>query len=54
VKREGFENLEDFLGLYYDACGVLLHEVDFYELCLAYLDQAIAENVVVTEIFFDP
>lgn len=49
-----FSNLQDFLDIYYAGAGVLLHEHDFYDLTFAYLDKVHSQNVVHTEIFFDP
>lgn len=49
-----FSNLQDFLDLYYRGMSVLLHEQDFYDLTMAYLRRAAAQNVRHTEIFFDP
>ncbi len=49
-----FGNLQDFLDLYYQGMNVLLHEQDFYDLTWAYLERAAAQNVLHTEIFFDP
>lgn len=49
-----FENLQDFLDLYYAGMSVLKTEADFYALTLAYLEKAAAQNVVHAEIFFDP
>lgn len=49
-----FEDLQDFLDLYYDAADILLHEQDFYDLTMSYLRKANEDNVVHTEIFFDP
>jgi adenine deaminase len=49
-----FGNLQDFLDLYYEGMRVLLHEQDFYDLAMAYLTRAAAENVRHAEIFFDP
>jgi adenine deaminase len=49
-----FGNLQTFLDIYYEACSVLLHEQDFYDLTMAYLHRAHSQNVVHTEIFFDP
>jgi adenine deaminase len=49
-----FENLQSFLDIYYEGAGVLIHEVDFYDLTMAYLKRCRADNVVHTEIFFDP
>ncbi|WP_137169874.1 adenosine deaminase [Marinomonas sp. FW-1] len=49
-----FTNLQDFLDLYYQGMSVLLHEADFYDLTMAYLEKVNSENVVHVEIFFDP
>ena len=49
-----FNNLQDFLDIYYSAAGVLLHEQDFYDLTISYLRKAHADSVVHTELFFDP
>lgn len=49
-----FNNLQEFLDLYYAGADVLLTEEDFYDLTMAYLKKAQEDNVVHTEIFFDP
>jgi adenosine deaminase len=49
-----FGNLQDFLDLYYEGMRVLLREQDFYDLAMAYLRRAAAQNVRHAEIFFDP
>lgn len=49
-----FNNLQDFLDIYYAAASVLVHEEDFYDLTASYLRRALADNVIHTEIFFDP
>ena len=49
-----FANLQDFLDIYYQGMAVLQHEQDFYDLTLAYLARAAADNVRHVEIFFDP
>src|SRR5206468_3618223 len=49
-----FANLQDFLDLYYRGMSVLRQEQDFYDLAMAYLRRAAAENVRHAEIFFDP
>ena len=49
-----FHNLQSFLDLYYAGANVLLHEQDFYDLTWAYLEKCKQDNVVHTEIFFDP
>lgn len=49
-----FNNLQEFLDIYYAGAGVLLTEQDFYDLTWSYLQKIHAENVIHTEIFFDP
>jgi adenosine deaminase len=49
-----FHNLQSFLDIYYQGANVLIHEQDFFELTWAYLLRCKEENVVHTEIFFDP
>ena len=53
-KRRNFEDLQDFLDVYYEACDVLQKEEDFYDLMYAYLQRASADSVYYVEIFFDP
>ena len=49
-----FNNLQEFLDLYYQGADVLRTEQDFYDLTWAYLQRCKAQNVVHTEPFFDP
>ena len=49
-----FTDLQSFLDIYYEAARVLLHERDFRDLGMAYLDRAAAQNIRRAEIFFDP
>jgi adenine deaminase len=49
-----FNNLQEFLDLYYAGADVLRDESDFYDLTWAYLRRAKTDNVVHVEIFFDP
>lgn len=49
-----FTNLQSFLDIYYAGAGVLQTSRDFYDLTWAYLERCKADNVVHTEIFFDP
>ncbi len=49
-----FTNLQSFLDIYYAGASVLLTEQDFYEMAWAYLLRAQADNVIHTEMFFDP
>ncbi len=53
-KAYDFHNLQSFLDIYYEGANVLLHEQDFYDLTWAYALKCKEENVVHTEIFFDP
>jgi adenosine deaminase len=49
-----FEDLQSFLDLYYLGASVLIDEDDFFELMWAYLLRCRDENIVHTEIMFDP
>lgn len=49
-----FNNLQEFLDVYYAGAGVLIERRDFYDLTRAYLERAHADNVRHAEIFFDP
>ncbi|MEM6856444.1 MAG: adenosine deaminase [Pseudomonadota bacterium] len=49
-----FSNLQEFLDLYYLGMGALIESRDFYDLTIAYLERAKADNVRHVEIFFDP
>ena len=53
-KAYDFGNLQDFLDIYYQGMNVLRTTQDFYDLTWAYLKRARADNVLHTEIFFDP
>ncbi|MGE0496519.1 MAG: adenosine deaminase [Ramlibacter sp.] len=49
-----FTNLQSFLDIYYAGASVLIREQDFYDMAWAYLLRAQADNVLHTEMFFDP
>ncbi|MGR5147048.1 adenosine deaminase [Photobacterium alginatilyticum] len=49
-----FHNLQSFLDIYYQGANVLIHEQDFFDLTWAYLLRCREDNVLHTEIFFDP
>ncbi|MDO9421401.1 MAG: adenosine deaminase [Herminiimonas sp.] len=49
-----FTDLQSFLDIYYAGASVLLTEQDFYDMTWAYLERAHADNVLHTELFFDP
>ena len=53
-KAYQFSCLQDFLDIYYAGASVLLYEKDFYDLTMAYFKHCAEENVVHTEIMFDP
>ena len=53
-KAYQFGNLQDFLDIYYAGANVLIHEQDFYDLTMAYFRKCAEENVLHTEIMFDP
>jgi adenosine deaminase len=49
-----FNNLQEFLDVYYSGASVLIQEQDFYDLTWAYLQKIHGQNVLHAEIFFDP
>ena len=49
-----FSNLQSFLDIYYAGASVLITSEDFYDMAWAYLERAAADNVLHTEMFFDP
>jgi len=49
-----FNNLQEFLNIYYTGAKVLITDEDFYDLTWAYLEKAHSQNVIHTEIMFDP
>ncbi|AWG21840.1 adenosine deaminase [Flavobacterium faecale] len=53
-KAYKFNNLQEFLDIYYMGAQVLLHEQDFFDLTWAYLTKVHSQNVVHVEVFFDP
>jgi len=53
-KAYDFNNLQDFLDIYYEGASVLIEEQDFYDMTWAYLEKVHPQNVIHTEIFFDP
>lgn len=53
-KAYNFNNLQEFLDIYYSAAAVLIEEQDFYDMTWAYLEKIHSQNVIHTEIFFDP
>ncbi|MFT7611423.1 MAG: adenosine deaminase [Parvicellaceae bacterium] len=53
-KAYSFDCLQDFLDIYYQGAGVLINEIDFYDLTYSYLQKCADQNVRHTEIMFDP
>jgi len=53
-KAYNFSNLESFLKIYYEGAKVLVEEQDFFDLTWAYALKCKEDNIVHTEIFFDP
>lgn len=53
-KSYKFNNLQDFLVLYYEGAITLTNSKDFYDLTYAYLKKASSQNILHTEISFDP
>ncbi len=53
-KAYSFNNLQEFLDIYYAGANVLIKEQDFYDLTWAYLTKVHEQNVIHVEIFFDP
>ncbi|WP_028863508.1 adenosine deaminase [Psychromonas aquimarina] len=49
-----FHNLQSFLDIYFQGANVLINEQDFFDLTWAYLLRCKNDNVMHTELFFDP
>ena len=49
-----FTNLDSFLKIYYEGANVLITEEDFFDLTWEYILNCKKDNIVHTEIFFDP
>ncbi len=49
-----FTNLDSFLKIYYQGSNVLISEEDFFDLTWEYILRCKKDNIVHTEIFFDP
>ena len=49
-----FSNLDSFLKIYYEGSNVLITEEDFFDLTWEYILKCKRDNIVHTEIFFDP
>jgi len=49
-----FDDLQSFLDLYYLGASVLINEQDFYDLMWRYMIRCKNENIIHTEVMFDP
>ena len=49
-----FHDLQSFLDIYYQGAKVMIKQQDFFDLTWAYMLKCREENIVHTEIFFDP
>tara|TARA_B100001123_G_scaffold246248_1_gene275192 strand:- start:1792 stop:2796 length:1005 start_codon:yes stop_codon:yes gene_type:complete len=49
-----FQDLQSFLNIYYQSAKVLVEERDFFDLTWSYILKCKDNNIVHTEIFFDP
>ena len=49
-----FQNLQSFLDIYYQGANVLIKKQDFFDLTWSYMLKCKENNIVHTEIFFDP
>lgn len=49
-----FTNLQTFLDIYYAGANVLITQDDFYDLTWEYVLKCVENNIIHTEIFFDP
>ncbi len=53
-KAYNFSNLQSFLDIYYAGANVLITKDDFYSLTWEYILKCKENNIIHTEIFFDP
>lgn len=53
-KAYNFTNLQSFLDIYYAGAAVLITKEDFYDLTWEYVLKCVDNNIIHTEIFFDP
>ena len=53
-KAYEFNNLQEFLDIYYAGASVLINEPDFYDMTWLYIEKLYLQNVVHAEISFDP
>jgi len=52
-ERSSYGDITDFFRLYDEACQVLIHKQDFYDLMTSYIGKCKENNVRYAEIFFD-
>lgn len=53
-KAYNFTNLQSFLDIYYAGAKVLIEKQDFYDMTWDYILKCKEDNIIHTEIFFDP
>ena len=53
-KAYNFSNLDSFLKIYYEGAKLLIKEQDFFDITWSYILKCKEDNIVHTEIFFDP
>ena len=53
-KAYNFHNLQSFLDIYYKGANVMIEKKDFFDLTWSYMLKCKENNIVHTEIFFDP
>jgi len=53
-KAYAFTDLQSFLDIYYASANVLITKKDFYDLTHSYILKCVENNIIHTEIFFDP
>ena len=53
-KAYDFTSLQSFLDIYYEGANVLIKEEDFFDLTWAYMLRCKSQNIVHSEIMFDP
>ncbi|MCB2017697.1 MAG: adenosine deaminase [Hydrogenophaga sp.] len=53
-KAYAFTDLQSFLDIYYAGASVLLKAQDFHDMAWTYFKRAKVDNVIHTELFFDP
>jgi len=49
-----FNNLKEFLDIYYESCSVLINKEDFHDLAYNFIKKAASQGLKYVEPFFDP